>query len=204
MYFYHPYMKVEGSGIKPPDLVSYLSTLVHSKITKLGMRLVDDYCVPSKYYNEINIEYSERYYGPTYNISAIFDANTVGNTVYYNPKNDNKIIVRITNVDNDKWIEIEELISPNGRDKISSSRTIHAILNVLNQKVIHVDGHINFYHMEVFKEMHMTGTSVKTDKHIKLWLVEGELSILEWANICRSYLSEYKLLNEIFKDELPK
>lgn len=207
-YFYHPFFDISVAGDKAPEIFHQINAIDSNNITNLSIRLLDSLSVPIKEYNKINYEFSEKYYGPNYELEKISFKETIGTTVHFDTKTGNKIFIRLSVVDGDKWVEIEEMPKVINDSKYIKTKSIHSIFNFSTNQLVHIDGHVNYYEKSIYEEMYNTTKMKKTAYHVKLWLLEGSLYIKDWGNLCISYLDNVKLLNEIFNgrigDELIK
>lgn len=202
IFFYHPYFDVLVSDNKSPNLFQKISNIDNTKVDNLSIRLLDSYSVPVKEYRSVHYEFSEKYYGPNYDIEEICFREIVGTTVHIDTKTGNKIFVRLSIVDEEKWIEIEELPKVTRNINKVKTKSIHSIFDIYTNKLIHIDGHVNYYDKDIYSEMYNTIRMKKTPNHIKMWLLEGNLEVRDWCNLCIAYLKNNELLNEIFNGRI--
>lgn len=103
--------------------------------------------------------------------------------------------------DNEKWIEVEELFSQSDR-KWNMTRYLHSIYCEDSKSFKHIDGSVNFYELNTYKMRLNTTINAHSDRHTKLWLVEGNISIKYWTLLIYSFFDDDDLISDAFSGKL--
>lgn len=206
-YYYSPVFLSRRNTKEPPVLIDLL--FEHLKKNNLvSYRLDTNLCVEKNNYKPIYNELSEVYQGREINLDDIKFPLYSGGIEYfcvYNPISMKKIQFKISNrKDGERWIEVEELwdIHSKGEQEYFITRYLHSIFQPSSNLFVHVDGSINIYKNKSYKSRIERQIAANADLHIKQWLVEGELEILDWAKLTFHFFNDPDLLMDAFRGDL--
>ncbi len=203
-YYYNPLLRVRRDAKTPPKLVELLLHQIDLSNT-VSVRLDNTLSINKEDYKPFFREFFEVYHGREINLEEIHFPLHKGGTEYfcvYDPKTMKKIQFKLTHTnESEKWIEAEELWSVRGKEKqkMFMTRYLHSIYNPSNDCFEHVDGSINFYIKDNYMVRQNQQINAHADLHIKQWLVEGNIDILDWGKLVLYFFDDSDLILDAFK-----
>ncbi|MEH7687750.1 hypothetical protein V7192_19145 [Bacillus safensis] len=206
-YYYSPLVVTKRDAKFPPELINLLLGQLENN-NSVFYRLDNNLSIDKHSYKPFYRELSEVYQGREINLDNInFPLHTGKNEYFcvYNPKTMKKIQFKISyRKDEERWIEVEELWDIHGRDEQEYfvTRYLHSIYEPTLNAFVHVDGSINIYRNESYKLRISQQISAHADWHIKQWLVEGEIKVLDWAKLILHFFNDPDLILDAFRGDL--
>lgn len=206
-YYYSPLLSNRRDAKMPPELINLLFEHLENN-NSVSYRLDSNLCIEKNNYKPFYREFSEIYQGREINLDDIkFPLHTGKNEYFcvYNPETMKKIQFKISyRKDEERWIEVEELwdLHGKGEQEYFITRYLHSIYDPSLNEFVHVDGSINIYKNESYKSRISRQISAHADLHIKQWLVEGEIEILDWAKLILHFFNDPDLILDAFRGDL--
>lgn len=206
-YYYNPLYGNRRDAKEPPPLIRLLVEQKERE-NSVSLRLDNTIGVPIDYYKPIMRHFSEVFQGREINLDDIQFPFHPGNSEYfcvYNPETMKKIQFKISHrKDSEHWIEVEELwdIHDNDDQSLFITKYLHSIYNPLTENFVHIDGSFNFYFREKYKVRIKQQINAHADLHVKQWLVEGEISVTDWARLIVHFFKDDDLILDAFKGRL--
>lgn len=208
-YYYNPFYNSRRNAKKAPYLIQLLFDQ-RDLGNLVSLRLDQSISIPKKFYIPFFRDVSEIYQGREIDLDDIKFPLYPGQNEFlcvYNPYTMKKIQFKISHRrDSELWIEIEELWDTNGEtdQKCHITRYLHSIFNPLTNCFNHIDGSINFYNNNNYKIRINQQINAHSDLHVKQWLVEGEVSIKDWAKMILHFYNDPDLIIDAFRGNLIK
>lgn len=206
-YYYSPFYSARRDAKTPPQLIQ--SLIVQTKFqNSVSLRLDQTISLPKEYYKPFMRDFAEVYQGKEIDLDEIHFPLHPGKSEFfcvYNPETMKKIQFKISHrKDSEHWIEVEELWSMNGKEEqeIFITRYLHSIFNPKTNKFVHVDGSFNFYKNDKYKVRVDKQINAHANLHVKQWLVEGEVEVLDWAKMILYFFNDSDLILDAFKGDL--
>ncbi|REJ11657.1 MAG: hypothetical protein C6W58_17905 [Bacillaceae bacterium] len=206
-YYYSPLFFVKRNAKNPPPLIESLVNL-EKKGNDLWLRLDNSLRIKKEDYSPFYREFFEIYQGREINLDDIqfpFKKGEFEPFCVYNPKTMKKIQFKISHrKDSEKWIEAEELwpIKEDKKQDWYLTRYFHSIYDDQNHIFVHVDGSFNFYTQEQYKVRINQNINAHARFHQKMWLVEGEISIVDWGKLLLNFFDDPDLILDALKGNL--
>lgn len=203
-YYYNPLLLDGITGDEPPMLLKELFKL-NEGYNKLAIRLDKTISVNREEYKKKFISFSELYMGKIINLDKITFPLYKGNNkslCVYNPRTMKKIQFKISNRrDLEKWIEVEELwyINEKSKKNVIVTRYLHSIYDPEKDLFTHIDGSLNFYNKSNYIVRQSQTINAHADSHYKLWLIEGQIGIVEWGKLILEFFKDYDLIFDAFE-----
>lgn len=206
-YYYNPFYGARRDAKTPPYLIQLLTDQMklHNSVS---LRLDQSISLSKEHYEPFMREFSEVYQGREINLDEIYFPLHPGNNEFfcvYNPKTMKKIQFKISHrKDSERWIEVEELWNIEGNEEQDTfiTRYLHSIFNPLTNKFVHVDGSFNFYNNDNYKVRVNQQINAHANLNVKQWLVEGEISIIDWGRMILQFFNDPNLILDAFKGNL--
>lgn len=210
-YYYNLLFLDRIDGDKIPNLLTHLFATNNNE-NKIYLRLDELLSVEKENYIKRILSFSEIYQGREINLDNIEFPLNKGESetlCVYNPSNMNKIQFKISyRKDSEQWIEVEEIFLKGQKfdevedNKLIRTKYLHAIYNGKKKEFMHIDGSINLYESNNYIRRCKGTINSHADKHYKLWLIEGAISIVEWGKIVLAYFKDDELIMDAFKGNL--
>ncbi|KQU27248.1 hypothetical protein ASG65_01430 [Bacillus sp. Leaf13] len=206
-YYYSPLLTTRRDAKLPPELISLLFEQIKIDNT-VSCRLDNNLSIDKHYYKPFYREFSEVFQGREINLDGILFPIHSGNNEFfcvYNPKTMKKIQFKISHrKDAERWIEVEELWDIHGKEEQEYFiiKYLHSIYDPQINSFVHIDGSINIYRNDNYKLRINQQISAHVDLHIKQWLVEGEIKILDWGKLILHFFNDPDLILDAFKGNL--
>ncbi|MDQ1005439.1 hypothetical protein QFZ28_006017 [Neobacillus niacini] len=206
-YYYNPLYRAARDAKTPPNLIQLLTEQMKLK-NSVSLRLDQTISLSKDHYKPFMRDFSEVYQGREINLDDIHFPLHPGKNEYfcvYNPETMKKIQFKISHRrDLEHWIEVEELWNIDEK-KVQESyitRYLHSIYNPQTNKFVHVDGSFNFYDYDNYKVRVNQQINAHANLHVKQWLVEGEVDILDWGRMILHFFNDPDLILDAFKGKL--
>lgn len=206
-YYYNPIIMGRRDAKEPPPLLNLMASL-KEKGAEISLRIDESISVDKNLYLPIYREFFEVYHGREINLDKIefpINKGTSETLCVFNPKTMKKIQFNLSyRKDCERWIEVEELWNYNNDKKNNKyvTRYLHSIYNPNTNYFHHIDGSINIYSVDDYEVRVSKTINSHATSHHKLWLVEGEIDILEWGKLILEYFEDDNLVLDAFKGNL--
>ncbi|MEK4058502.1 MULTISPECIES: hypothetical protein [Paenibacillus] len=206
-FYYSPLYGARRDAATPPPLIMLLTEQMTNNNT-VSLRLDQTIALQKEHYKPFMRFFFEVYQGREINLDNIQFPIHSGTSEFfcvYNPETMKKVQFRISHrKDSERWIEVEELWDIHGREEnqLFVTRYLHSIFNPLTNKFVHIDGSFNFYNNEKYKVRVNQQINAHANLHVKQWLVEGEISVLDWAKMILHFFDDPDLILDAFKGNL--
>lgn len=206
-YYYSPLYGTKRNAKTPPQLVQLLTEQMVNN-NYVSLRLDQTLSISIEHYKPFMREFAEVYQGREINLDKIQFPFHPGKSEYfcvYNPETMKRIQFKISHrKDSERWIEIEELwsIGREEEQEVYMTKYLHSIFNPLENKFVHIDGSFNFYNLDNYKIRKNQQINAHADLHIKQWLVEGEINIIDWGKMVLHFYNDPDLILDAFEGNL--